>query len=125
MPCSSSLDITTRIEWYYRKGENQPVLQKRWRFALIARCVWYYHTHLGKGGPLRASRCIPPGGGGSLDPFPMVTAAPRRSTVWPVHHQSGRVPAPRHPMTKGAFSAPLDTLDQPSAVLDAVKAFAP
>jgi hypothetical protein len=35
--------------------------------------------------------------------------------AWPLHHQSGSVPAPRHPMTKGRLRSPLEPIDQPFA----------
>jgi len=67
-----------------------------------ARCVMYYkrpkillarsHHHLGKG--TCRPRCIP------------------RHNVWPLHHQSGCLLAPRHPMTKGDFRSPLKPLEQ-------------
>jgi hypothetical protein len=36
--------------------------------------------------------------------------------AWPLHHQSGSVPAPQHPMTKGRLRSPLEPIDQPYAV---------
>ena len=38
-------------------------------------------------------------------PLRAPVASPK-PTVWPLDHQSGRVPAPRHPMTKGACLPP-------------------
>lgn len=34
---------------------------------------------------------------------------------WPLHHQSGSVPAPQHPMTEGRLRSPLEPIDQPYA----------
>lgn len=39
----------------------------------------------------------------------------RQRNVWPLHHQSGSVPAPQHPMTKGRLCSPLEPIDQPYA----------
>lgn len=35
--------------------------------------------------------------------------------AWPLHHQSGSVPAPRHPITKGRLRSPLEPIAQPYA----------
>ena len=35
-----------------------------------------------------------------------------RCNVWPLHHQSGSVPAPRHPITKGRLRSPLEPIAQ-------------
>ena len=35
--------------------------------------------------------------------------------AWPLHHQSGSVPTPQHPITKGRLRSPLEPIDQPYA----------
>lgn len=111
--------------------------------ALTARCAFVLqnraqgtvstNAYLGKGNPLRVPRCIP---SGCPVPFMTHSANPRGIAVvfgsWlsasgPFRHRRQRVAvasparrasvlpqAPPRPM--GAFAAPLDTLDQPSAV---------
>lgn len=87
--------------------------------------------NLGKVHPLRVPRCIPSGYPAlSNSPVPTQPTPPgcrlvawlwvrgnvrAGATVWPLHRQSGRVPAPRHPMTRRAFLTPLDTHGQPCA----------
>lgn len=64
-----------------------------------------FRTILARGTRSRVPRCIPSGAWrGSFG----------RAVI--ERHASGRVPAPRHPMTKGASGAPLDPIEQDGAV---------